>query len=242
MSAPQPSRRARNRVGAAVAVLTLATSLTLSVGPSPDPAGAADLDCADFSSQAEAQDFFESHDPQADPHYLDGDDDGIACEDNPCPCTGDGGGGSGSGNPGTKPDRKARARIVSVTDGDTLEVRLDGRFRDVRVIGIDTPEVYGGVECGGPEASASMRGMVDRGDRVTLIRDFSQDAVDRYGRLLRYVELGRRDLGKRQIARGWAEVYVYNDNPFKRVRGYRRAEERARDQASGVWGSCGGEF
>ncbi len=110
------------------------------------------------------------------------------------------------------------------------------------MIGIDTPEVYGGVECGGPEASASMRAMVDPGDRVTLIQDFSQDAIDRYGRLLRYVELGRRDLGKRQIARGWAAVYVYNDNPFERVRGYRRAEQRAREQGSGVWGSCGGNF
>ena len=171
------------------------------VATGPDSARAADLDCADFSSQAEAQNFFENHDPQSDPHYLDGDDDGIACEDNPCPCAGDGEGGSGSGGGGgTKPDRKTKARIVSVTDGDTLEVRLDGRFRDVRVIGIDTPEVYGGVECGGPEASASMRGLVDPGDRVTLIQDFSQDAIDRYGRLLRYVELGRRDLGKRQIA------------------------------------------
>jgi hypothetical protein len=49
----------------------------------PSAASAADLDCADFSSQAEAQ---ESLLP-GDPYGLDGDSDGVACEDNPCPCS-----------------------------------------------------------------------------------------------------------------------------------------------------------
>lgn len=49
----------------------------------PAGAHAADLDCADFSSQAEAQ---ESLYP-GDPHRLDGDSDGVACEDLPCPCS-----------------------------------------------------------------------------------------------------------------------------------------------------------
>lgn len=38
-----------------------------------------DYDCADFSSQGEAQDFFEEAGP-GDPHGLDRDEDGIACE------------------------------------------------------------------------------------------------------------------------------------------------------------------
>lgn len=40
-----------------------------------------DLDCSDFSSQAEAQDFFESEGgPDSDYHNLDRDSDGYACE------------------------------------------------------------------------------------------------------------------------------------------------------------------
>lgn len=40
-----------------------------------------DLDCADFASQDEAQDFFEaSGGVNKDPHQLDADNDGIACE------------------------------------------------------------------------------------------------------------------------------------------------------------------
>jgi hypothetical protein len=37
-----------------------------------------DLDCSDFSTQEEAQTEYESD--YGDPYYLDGDDDGIACE------------------------------------------------------------------------------------------------------------------------------------------------------------------
>ncbi len=51
------------------------------------PASASDKDCADFPSQRAAQFFFLKHGgPRNDPHRLDGDNDGVACEDNPCPC------------------------------------------------------------------------------------------------------------------------------------------------------------
>jgi hypothetical protein len=54
---------------------------------SPARASASDKDCADFNTQRAAQIFFLKHGgPQSDPDRLDGDDDGVACEDNPCPC------------------------------------------------------------------------------------------------------------------------------------------------------------
>ncbi len=39
-----------------------------------------DLDCSDFDSHQEAQEFFEANNPSEDPHRLDGDNDGLACE------------------------------------------------------------------------------------------------------------------------------------------------------------------
>ncbi len=39
-----------------------------------------DKNCDDFSSQEEAQNYYESNDPDADPSDLDRDDDGQACE------------------------------------------------------------------------------------------------------------------------------------------------------------------
>jgi len=46
------------------------------------PVSAADKDCADFNSWRQAQNFYKKHGgPKYDPHRLDADRDGIACED-----------------------------------------------------------------------------------------------------------------------------------------------------------------
>jgi micrococcal nuclease len=43
--------------------------------------GGSDMDCSDFSDQSEAQEFFEENGgPDEDPHNLDRDGDGVACE------------------------------------------------------------------------------------------------------------------------------------------------------------------
>jgi len=126
-----------------------------------------------------------------------------------------------------------------VIDGDTVEVRLNGGRPDVRLIGIDTPEVFGGEECGGQQASNSMKRMLDPGDRVTLIRDRSQNNRDAFGRLLRYIEDGSRDVGKAQVGRGWAKVVKF-DGRFNRIRPYRHAQRSANAQNRGVWG-CAAE-
>jgi hypothetical protein len=45
------------------------------------PASAADKDCSDFSTWRQAQKFYKRHGgPKYDPHRLDADHDGIACE------------------------------------------------------------------------------------------------------------------------------------------------------------------
>jgi Excalibur calcium-binding domain len=54
-----------------------------------------DYDCADFANQAEAQEYL----LPGDPYRLDGDDDGIACEDLPCPCSHEEGNPGGSEDP-----------------------------------------------------------------------------------------------------------------------------------------------
>ena len=76
--------------------LSLGPALALVTAPA---AVAADRDCGDFASQKAAQIFFlNAGGPSSDPHYLDSDGDGIACESNPAPYyygkTPPGGGGS----------------------------------------------------------------------------------------------------------------------------------------------------
>jgi hypothetical protein len=60
-----------------IAAAVAATALTI---PAPT-ATAADRDCSDFSSWRAAQKFYKRHGgPRYDPHRLDADRDGIACE------------------------------------------------------------------------------------------------------------------------------------------------------------------
>jgi Excalibur calcium-binding domain len=72
-------------------VLLVCVAIALSVllfAALPSPASARDKDCSDFPTQRAAQTFFLKHGgPRHDPDRLDGDDDGRACEDNPCPCS-----------------------------------------------------------------------------------------------------------------------------------------------------------
>lgn len=61
---------------------------------------AVDYDCEDFSTQEEAQEYL----LPGDPYGLDGDNDGIACEDLPSGGGGGGGGGGGSSEPPPPPE------------------------------------------------------------------------------------------------------------------------------------------
>jgi micrococcal nuclease len=61
-----------------------ASSGSPSQAPAPSAGGGGDRDCSDFSSQREAQAFFEAEGgPGRDPHRLDGDGDGLACQSLP---------------------------------------------------------------------------------------------------------------------------------------------------------------
>ena len=79
------------------------------------------------------------------------------------------------------------AVISHVVDGDTVDLTSGAR---VRLVQIDTPEVYNGVECYGPQASAVTKRLLPVATKVKLLLDPAADSIDRYGRLLRYVVRG----------------------------------------------------
>ena len=57
----------------------------------------------------------------------------------------------------------------------------------MRLVQIDTPAVYFGVEGYGWQASATTKRLLPPGARVWLLPEPATDRVDQYGRLLRYV-------------------------------------------------------
>ncbi|GAA1449680.1 hypothetical protein GCM10009641_80460 [Mycobacterium cookii] len=135
--------------------------------------------------------------------------------------------------------QRDRAVVVRVTDGDTLEVRLpDGREEDVRILGIDTPEVHPRLECGGREATEAMARLAPVGAKVALVPDRTQGDRDRYGRLLRYVHRSGDDVGLAQLRSGRARVFIFRDDPLQRAGDYRAAERRARKADRGSWAAC----
>jgi micrococcal nuclease len=138
----------------------------------------------------------------------------------------------------TPPVPGQRAEVVDVVDGDTVKVRTAaGAALTIRVLGIDTPEVFGGVECWGPEASQfAERTLADQ--RVGLVVDETQDRTDRYGRALRYLVLP--DGGNYSVLAadaGAARSYVYN-TPVSEHEAIVAAEQRAQAANRGLWGAC----
>lgn len=206
-----------------------------------------DRDCADFPDQAAAQQYFiQQGGPTSDPDRLDGDHDGVACDSLPCPCGADQPPPTPIPAPQAEQLRPTRAhfaaRVTRVVDGDTIKVRSTGGRRfTIRLLGIDTPEVFGREECGGKEASARMKRIAPRGSTVRVTGDYTQPNRDRYSRVLAYVKTGSTQLNVSQVRAGWARVYVVG-RAFLRAVPFVASQRDAFTWRQGVWGACGGSF
>lgn len=128
-------------------------------------------------------------------------------------------------------------KVVSVVDGDTVKVSINGSTETIRIIGLNTPETVDPrkpVECFGKEASNKAKELLS-GKTVTLEVDPSQGERDKYGRLLRYVFLENgTDFGKYMITNGYAYEYTYN-TPYKYQSTYKTAQSQAQVSKAGLW-------
>lgn len=226
----------QRRIATLLTLLLTIAGTTFVVGAAIAPAHAADRDCDDFNTQAAAQDFFiDNGGPQSDPHGLDADGNGIACESNPCPCSTSTGGGGGGENPPAPPAKRQQARIIKVIDGDTATVKLlPGPKVNVRFLGIDAPEVDA---CGGARSTTSAEKLLPPQTRVLLVSDPTQSLQDKYGRLLRYVQERPKDISLLQVRRGLAKVLTVG-KPFQRAGKYQTAQEIAKKKNLGNWADC----
>ena len=138
-----------------------------------------------------------------------------------------------------KPPAAGLVPVVGVVDGDTLKVRVNGVTERVRVIGIDTPELAS-KDCFAQQASSRMQSLV-QSRSVRLVADPTQADRDRYGRLLRHVQLADgRSVAQLLIAGGFGREYTY-DRAYAGQAAYRKAQEAARTAHRGIWSSgCAG--
>jgi len=134
-----------------------------------------------------------------------------------------------SDGPGVSPAGD-EARVVRVSDGDSLIVEIDGRETKVRLIGINAPELD---ECYGSEARARLGSLVlDRS--VTLVAD--EDAEDQYGRMLSYVYVDGSLVNEELVAGGFVMARSYQPNTTFES-DLAAAQDRARQAGAGMWAS-----
>jgi micrococcal nuclease len=128
-------------------------------------------------------------------------------------------------------------RIDHVTDGDTVVLR---NGQKVRLVQIDTPEVYFGTECYGPQASQATKRLLPPGTRVRLLVEPATDRVDAYGRLLRYVVrvYDAVNINIHLVRLGAAAPYFYEGRRGRYAARLEQLAKRARVTHLGLWGTC----
>lgn len=143
---------------------------------------------------------------------------------------------------------RVEAALIKVVDGDTLQVRLDGKKEHVRVIGIDSPEKWSSKKLDrdlertgkdraamialGRRASRHMEELTE-GRKLQLVFPTGHERRDRYGRLLAYVEGDGEDLGGRMLRDGFA--YPYRRFPHPRLDAYDELFRMAVEGKAGLW-------
>ncbi len=125
--------------------------------------------------------------------------------------------------------------VVSVIDGDTIEVRNGGQTERVRYIGIDAPESYPEPsECYAKEATEYNRKLLS-GAMVKLERDKSD--TDKYGRWLRYVYADDVFVNKELVEKGYAIARMYQPDVQKSTE-LAAAALLAQEERRGLWAEC----
>jgi len=151
--------------------------------------------------------------------------------------------------------RCAVGTATKVVDGDTFDLRLDlpvgwgddcpiaaGQEYRIRLIGVDTPEVYGGIECYGREAADYVGGLLN-GRAVCLMRDTS--CMDGMGRLLAYVWVDTDPshpgcdlfLNGDLVWQGYARASAYPPDTLLQA-SLQNSECEAYRAGRGMWSAC----
>lgn len=213
------------RVGRGRVAVGLLAALVLLVGCTPvDEDAVGDTSAPDTTSAPSPTESTE------DPEDPEGTEDPEDPEDTDPPAA-----TSSSTTPGGAEDLPEGRDLVvtSITDGDTFRI---GDER-VRLIGVDTPEVSGGVECFGREATDALDQLIPPGTEVRLVADV--EPFDRYDRTLAYVyRLSDSAFVNLALAHdGYAQPLTIPPN-VAHEDAFADAAAEARDADRGLWSAC----
>ena len=117
-------------------------------------------------------------------------------------------------------------RVIKVKDGDSIIVRSDGNYFEIRLHGIDAPE------WSQPYGKSARRKL---GSQV-LYKTVSVDniTIDKYNRLVSVIYAGDKNINLEMVQSGnawWYRQYAGSDNELK------QAEDCAKAKKLGLWSS-----
>lgn len=125
------------------------------------------------------------------------------------------------------------AEVIRINDGDTLTISTGEK---VRFLQIDTPELSSG-ECYGAEALRALVEIIGKSP-IDLESDTASDDKDQYGRLLRYVKVGKINVNIKLVEIGAATPYFYNGEKGKYSAQLLKAAQNAKAKKIGLWKMC----
>ena len=118
-------------------------------------------------------------------------------------------------------------------DGDTVDIRGER----VRLVQINTPEIG---TCYAQEARRYTQSFLMSEGTATLVQDLSLDNKDVYGRSLRYVMKGNRNLNLELVRGGYAKPFFFNKVKGKYAKQIEQYARSAKANRLGVWGCKAG--
>lgn len=127
--------------------------------------------------------------------------------------------------------------VVSVVDGDTIWLNMDGENVKVRLIGVDTPEsVHADSSKNteeGQEASDFLKELLTDED---VFLTYDEERYDQYGRTLAYVYLNGEMVQRILLQEGLAQTMVVEPNT-KYAEEFAQLEQEAAEAGAGFWGT-----
>ena len=139
-----------------------------------------------------------------------------------------------------KPDGLEGPFNAYVYDGDTVYITIDGERQGVRLIGVEAPAIkndYGQeTQCYGNESKSYLINLIG-GKEIYLEKDDSQDNVDYYGRLLRYVWYEDQLVNQDLLLNGYAREFTF-EKEYKYHSVFAKSQDKARADSVGLWSKC----
>ena len=126
--------------------------------------------------------------------------------------------------------------VLSVIDGDTVNITYEGEKTSVRLIGVDTPETVHPskpIEPYGKEATAFLKNLL-KAESVYL--RFDKEKTDKYDRLLAYLYRAPDGLfvNLEIVRQGYGRAYT--EYPFKHMALFEHYGTRAEASEKGLYG------